>query len=83
MSLPAGPRLSLFTLGNLLDAMGFRLCRAAHCGNELLVSAEDLLGLHSDLLLALNHLNLNLFLSDLLLLSGPLQLIGQLGLSCL
>lgn len=74
---------SLFTLGDLLYAVGLCLGRAAHCGDELLVCAQDLLRLHCDLLLALYNLDLDLFLPDLLLLTGPLQLIGQLGLGCL
>lgn len=60
--------------------MGLSLGGAAHRGNEFLVRAKDLLCLHCDLLLALYNLDLNLFLPDLLLLPGPLQLIGQLGL---
>ena len=60
--------------------MGLSLGGAAHCGNELLVCAEDLLLLHGYLFLALYHLDLDLLLPDLLLLAGPLQLVGQLGL---
>lgn len=74
------PGCSLFTLGDLLYAVRLSLCRAAHRGDQLLVRAKDLLRLHCDLLLALYNLDLNLFLPDLLLLPGALQLIGQLGL---
>lgn len=62
----------LLALGDLLYAVGLGLGGAAHCGYELLVCAQDLLRLHCNLLLALHDLNLNLFLPDLLLLTGPL-----------
>lgn len=75
--------LLLFSLSNLLNAVGLGLSRAAHCGNEFLVSAQDFLRLYSYLLLTLHDLNLNLFLPDLLLLSGTLKFIGQLGLGSL
>lgn len=74
---------SLFALGYLLHAVCLCLSGAAHRGNELLVCAQDLLCLHCDLLLTLHNLNLDLFLPNLLLLVGPLELIGQLGLGCL
>lgn len=83
---PASARLreySLFSLCNLLDTVGLGLSGAAHGGDEFLVCSQDLLCLHSNLLLALHYLDLYLFLPDLLLLSGPLKLIGQLGFGCL
>lgn len=77
-----GPqRHLLLALGDLLYAVGLGLGGAAHGGDELLVRAQDLLRLHSNLLLALHDLDLNLFLPDLLLLARPLQLVSQLGLS--
>lgn len=80
--LKRGPqRHLLFALGDLLYAVGLGLRGAAHGGDEFLVSAQDLLRLHGNLLLALHDLDLNLFLPDLLLLTRPLQLISQLGLS--
>lgn len=69
---PGTQQHSLFTLGYLLYAVRLSLGGAAHRGNELLVCAQDLLCLHCDLLFTLHNLNLNLFLSDLLLLAGPL-----------
>lgn len=69
---PGTQQHSLFALGYLLNAVRLSLCGAAHRGNELLICAQDLLRLHSNLLLTLHNLNLNLFLSDLLLLAGPL-----------
>lgn len=74
---------SLFALGDLLHAVCLGLRGAAHGGNQLLFRAQDLLCLHCNLLLTLHNLDLDLFLPNLLLLVGPLQLIGQLGLSCL
>lgn len=71
----------LLALGDLLYAVGLSLGGAAHRGDELLVCAQDLLRLHSNLLLALHNLDLNLLLPDLLLLACPLQLVSQLGLS--
>lgn len=63
--------LHLFTLGNLLDTVGLGLGGPTHCSDELLVRTQDLLCLHGNLFLALHNLNLNLFLPDLLLLTGP------------
>lgn len=68
------------SLRQLLDLVGLSLGGPLDGGDELLLRAGDLLLLDGDLLLALHHLNLDLLQPDLLLLLGPLQLIGQLGL---
>lgn len=74
------PDHSLVSLSQLLHLIGFSLSRSLDNGNELLVCALDLLFLNGDLLLPLHHLNLDLLHTDLLLLLGSLQLVGQLSL---
>lgn len=70
---------SLLSLGQLLHLVGFSLGRPLDCGDELLFCAVNLLLLDGDLLLPLNHLDLYLLQTDLLLLLGSLQFVGQLG----
>ena len=70
---------SLLSLGQLLHLVSLRLGRPLDRGDQLLLSAVNLLLLNGDLLLPLNHLDLNLLQTDLLLLLGSLQLVGQLG----
>lgn len=70
---------SLLSLGQLLHLVGLRLGRPLDRGDQLLLSAVNLLLLNGDLLLPLNHLNLYLLQPDLLLFFSCLQLIGQLS----
>lgn len=72
MPQPNTQQHSLFTLSYLLYPVGFSLSWAAHRGNKLLVCTQDLLCLHCNLLFTLYNLNFNLFLTDFLLLTGPL-----------
>lgn len=74
---------SLLPLGHLLHPVGLSLSRPLHRGDKLLVCPVDFLLLNGDLLLSLDHLDLNLLQSDLLLFLGCLKLIGQLSLSFL
>lgn len=71
---------SLPSLSQLLHLVGFGLGGSLHRGDELLVHADDLLLLNSDLLLPLHHLDFDLLQTDLLLLFGRLQLVRQLSL---
>lgn len=71
---------SLLTLSQLLHFVGLSLSGPLHCGNELLIGPVNLLLLNGDLFLPLNHLDLYLLQTDLLLLLSCLQLVRQLRL---
>lgn len=66
---------------DLLYTVGLGLSGAAHGGDEFLVSAQDLLRLHGTICFLRCTTSISIFLPDLLLLTRPLQLISQLGLS--
>lgn len=83
---PSGVRRkqhSLMSFGHLLHPVGLSLSGPLHCGDKLLVCPVNFFLLDGDLLLSLDHLDLDLLQSDLLLLLRCLKLIGQLSLSFL